>query len=52
MEFISLGYTNKEVSELLNISVHTVRTFKMNIYKKLDISSLKELIAFGITFNL
>lgn len=33
------GKTNKEISKVLNITVHTVKAHLLNIYEKLNISS-------------
>jgi DNA-binding CsgD family transcriptional regulator len=52
LRLVSLGFTNREVGEQLSISRHTVRTYKMNIYRKLSITSLKELIRYSQVFNL
>lgn len=41
-DLITLGKTNKEVSQDLNISVNTVKYHVKNIYEKLNIKSRKE----------
>ncbi len=42
-KLIKMKYSNKEIATELNISVSTVKTHVNNIYKKLGISSRKEL---------
>ncbi len=43
-KLIKMKYSNKEIASELNISVSTVKTHVNNIYKKLGISSRKELL--------
>lgn len=40
--FISKGLSNKEIAQMLNLSVHTVITHAKNIYKKLNVNSRAE----------
>lgn len=40
------GLSSAEIAEKLSLSYHTVRTHLKNIYKKLNISSVRELMAF------
>ncbi len=42
-DLLTMKYSNKEIASELNISVSTVKTHVNNIYKKLGISSRKEL---------
>lgn len=42
LEGISKGMVNKEIAEVLNISINTVKFHIRNIYKKLEINSRKE----------
>lgn len=44
IRLLVLNYSSKEISNLLNISSHTVDTHRRNILKKLKISSTGELI--------
>lgn len=46
------GLSSAEIAEKLNLSYHTVRTHLKNIYKKLDISSIRELMAFLLKHSL
>lgn len=48
VELIAQGKMAKEISGLLNISVHTIYTHRKNVMKKLDISSPVELITYAI----
>ncbi|SFH06076.1 response regulator [Pedobacter insulae] len=49
---IKQGKSAKEISCLLNISVFTVDTHRKNILKKLELNSIKDLIAFSVSNNL
>lgn|SRR5690554_1533295 len=49
---IKQGKTAKEISDILNISVFTVDTHRKNILKKLNLSSIKSLIAFSFSNKL
>lgn len=42
LQKISKGFTSKEISEIENISYHTVTTHVRNIYKKLSVNSRTE----------
>ncbi len=44
LEYISHGYTNRQVAEKLHISYETVRTHLKNIYNKLHVHTLVEAI--------
>lgn len=48
LRHIALGYSNKEISEKMNISVKTVEAHKANALKKLNISSRREIISYAI----
>jgi DNA-binding CsgD family transcriptional regulator len=45
---VALGYTNKEISDKLNISVHTVITHRKNITFKLGIKTIAGLTVYAI----
>ncbi|NGP88358.1 response regulator [Fodinibius halophilus] len=47
IKYTASGKSAQEVGDLLYISKHTVNTHRRNIYKKLDISGVKELINFA-----
>ena len=44
LELLLLGLSNKEVAKKMNISFHTVRTHRKNIFKKLGCKNIVELI--------
>lgn len=46
------GYSNKEISEKLNISVHTVVTHRKNISEKLGIKSTAGLVVYAVSNGL
>ncbi|WP_042352609.1 response regulator [Bacillus massiliigorillae] len=46
-----LGYTNKQMSEKLLISVKTVENHKANIMQKLNLKKKSELIQYGLSNN-
>ncbi|MFJ7952758.1 response regulator [Lysinibacillus sp. NPDC096418] len=48
VRLIILGYTNKQISEKLLISVKTVENHKANIMQKLNLKKKSELIQFGL----
>ena len=48
MRHIALGYSNKEISEKMDISVKTVEAHKAKSLKKLNIRSRKEIITYAI----
>ena len=49
---LSTGKISKEIAETLNISQHTVNQHKKNIKKKLNLSTIGELIHFVMTSKL
>lgn len=51
LSFIATGYSNQELSLELLVSVHTVRTHRNRIWKKLEISSLYEAIKYNPFFK-
>ena len=48
LRYIALGYSNKEISESLEISVKTVEAHKANALKKLSMTSRKDIIMYAI----
>jgi len=47
ISFICAGMTSCQIAEQLCISKHTIETHKANIYNKLNINNMKELIQFA-----
>jgi DNA-binding CsgD family transcriptional regulator len=52
LKLIANDYSNKEVSDLLFISIHSVKTHRKNIYKKLDIHKTSQLVRIAIAMEL
>ncbi len=48
VKLIGNGFTTKEIAEKKHISFHTVMTHRKNIFRKLEINSISELIKFAI----
>lgn len=52
LKLLGKGNSNKMVSDKLFISIHTVRTHRKSIYKKLTINNLTELINYSLALEL
>jgi DNA-binding NarL/FixJ family response regulator len=48
LQLLAEGKTNKEVANLLNVSLHTVETHRGNILEKLNLHSVPELILYAV----
>ncbi len=48
LQLIAEGYSNKEIAEILKISVKTVQAHRNNLMQKLDLHSQGELIRYAI----
>jgi DNA-binding NarL/FixJ family response regulator len=48
LKLLAEGYTNKEIGDLLNISVKTVEKHRANLIGKLDLHTVAELTAYAI----
>jgi DNA-binding NarL/FixJ family response regulator len=46
------GKVNKEIAEVLNISVRTVETHRATIMRKLGINSIVELVLYAVRNNI
>ena len=52
LKHISTGYTNKEIAEILHISVKTVERHRTNLMTKMNARNLVELIRMGVRYGL
>lgn len=48
LQLIAEGYTNKQIAEILSISIKTVQAHRLNLMKKLDLHDRGELIKYAI----
>ena len=48
LELIGKGFTSKQISEKLFISIHTVNSHRKNLLRKLDMKSPAQLIVFAL----
>jgi two-component system response regulator NreC len=48
LQLIAEGKTNKEIANLLNLSLHTVDTHRTHILQKLNLHSVPELILYAV----
>ncbi|MCS6907156.1 MAG: response regulator transcription factor [Anaerolineales bacterium] len=48
LQLIAEGYTNKQIADILSISVKTVQAHRLNLMKKLDLHDRGELIKYAI----
>ncbi|MXP41493.1 response regulator [Altererythrobacter soli] len=46
------GYSNKEIALKLSLSVRTVESYRADLMRKLEMSSVADLVRFGILLNL
>jgi two-component system response regulator NreC len=52
LELIVQARSNKEVAQMLGISVNTVNVHRMNLMKTLDLHSTAEIVLFGVKHGL
>lgn len=52
VRFVSNGLTTKEIAARRHISIHTVNTHRKNIFKKLNVSNVSELLMYAIKAGL
>tara|TARA_R110002020_G_scaffold274311_5_gene489436 strand:+ start:377 stop:1069 length:693 start_codon:yes stop_codon:yes gene_type:complete len=52
LKLLGNGLSNKEVGELLFISSHTVHTHRRNIYNKLNVKNISDLVRFSLILDL
>jgi DNA-binding NarL/FixJ family response regulator len=48
LQLLSSGTSNREIAEMIHVSVATVETHRTNIFQKLGIHSLPELILYAV----
>jgi two-component system response regulator NreC len=48
LQLIAEGYTNKQIAEILSISIKTVQAHRNNLMQKLDLHDRGELIKYAI----
>lgn len=48
LQLVAEGYTNKQIAEILSISIKTVQTHRANLMNKLDLHDRGELIKYAI----
>jgi DNA-binding CsgD family transcriptional regulator len=48
MQLLAEGKSNKEIAGLLGVSLHTIETHRSNIFEKLNLHSLPELILYAV----
>ena len=48
LQLVAEGKSNKEVADLLNLSVYTVETHRSNIMEKLNLKGVPELILYAV----
>ncbi len=52
MKLLALGHSAKEISEQLFVSFNTIKRHRLNLYKKLEIEKITELIQYAQAFDL
>ncbi len=52
LQLLAKGYTNKEISELIFLSVKTVEAHRAKLYKKLDFKTRADLVAYALRHKL
>ena len=52
MQLVAEGHTNKQIAQILDITIKTVETHRANIMRKLDLGSTAALVRYAIRNNL
>lgn len=52
IQLLSEDFTSEEIADKLNVSPHTINTHRRNLKKKLKVSTIAGLIAFGFENNI
>jgi len=48
LQLLAEGKSNKDIANLLNLSLHTVETHRRNLQEKLNLHSFAELILYAV----
>ena len=48
LQLLAEGRSSKDAAGLLNVSLHTVETHRSNIFQKLNLHSIPELILYAV----
>ncbi len=48
LQLIAEGYSNKQIAEILSLSIKTIQTHRMNLMSKLDLHNRADLIKYAI----
>ena len=51
LKFVVKGYTNKQISEKMDVSHHTIRTHRNRIWKKLEIKHFSDCLKYDCFFD-
>ena len=51
LKFLIKGYTNKQISDKIHVSHHTIRTHRNRIWKKLDVTQVSECLSYQCFFD-
>jgi len=52
LKYMAQGYTNKQISDTMFVSIKTVETYKVRIKKKLNINKRSELIRYAVNMGI
>ena len=52
MQLVAEGHSNKQIAQILNISVKTVEMHRASILRKLDLTSSAALVRYAVRNNL
>lgn len=52
LKALAHGYTNNELAKVLKVSVKTVETYRLRIYKKLGLHNRADIVAYALTHRL
>jgi len=52
VQFVALGHTNNEISDLMHLSVRTVETHRSSVMRKLELATRAELVRYALDNHL